>query len=68
MACSGEQCEDTCEADFNQDGVVDGLDFGIMLVAWGDCQTTGCPEDFNADGVVDGIDLGLFLVQWGPCP
>jgi CxxC motif-containing protein (DUF1111 family) len=55
-----------CPGDFNENGVVDGGDLGLMLVAWGSC--TGCPEDLNADGNVNGADLGLMLVAWGVCP
>ena len=59
--------EDTaCLADLNGDQVVDGADFGALLVAWGPCP--GCPEDLNGDGVVDGADVGLLLVEWGMCP
>ena len=55
----------TCPADFNNDGSVDGADFGSILAAWGDC--VGCPQDLNGDGVVNGADVGLFLSAWGPC-
>lgn len=67
LDCVGDPCEDTCESDFNQDGEVNGIDFGILLVAWGICEESQCPEDLNGDGEVDGIDLGLFLVEWGDC-
>lgn len=67
ISCPGEPCEGpSCPADFNGDGVVDGIDFGLELVAWGDCPSP-CPQDLNNDGVVNGIDIGLFLVEWGPC-
>jgi hypothetical protein len=52
--------------DFNGDGVVDGIDFGSLLSAWGDCS--GCQQDLDDDGVVGGIDIGLLLVGWGICP
>ena len=52
--------------DFNGDGVVDGIDFGSLLSAWGDCS--GCQQDLDGDGVVGGIDIGLLLVGWGICP
>jgi hypothetical protein len=67
LSCIGDACEGSgCPADYNDDGVVNGIDFGIQLVAWGDCPQ-GCPEDLNNDGEVNGIDIGLFLVEWGPC-
>lgn len=50
-------------ADLNGDGVVDGADFGLLLVAWGPCE--GCPADLNGDGFVNGADVGLMLVEWG---
>ncbi|NCF38613.1 MAG: hypothetical protein GWP75_00680, partial [Planctomycetia bacterium] len=52
--------------DFNDDGVVDGADFGFLFAAWGACA--GCVEDLNNDGFVNGVDLGEFLAVWGDCP
>ena len=67
ISANGESCGGGgCNADFNGDGIVDGADFGALLVAWGPCE--GCPEDLNGDGVVDGADVGLLLVEWGICP
>lgn len=58
-----------CPADLNDDGVVDGIDLGILLAAWGPCPASGaCPADFNDDNAVDGADLGVLLAAWGPCP
>lgn len=54
--------------DLNLDGEVDGIDFGLLLVAWGscgDCEEAPCPADLNGDCVVNGIDIGLLLVDWG---
>ena len=55
-----------CAGDFNDDGVVDGGDFGNLLAAWGVCS--GCPQDLDGDGFVSGADVGLMLALWGPCP
>jgi len=55
-----------CPGDFNDDGMVDGADFGFILAAWGTCG--GCPEDLNGDGQVNGADVGLVLSVWGACP
>ncbi|MEE2895277.1 MAG: hypothetical protein VX726_05985 [Planctomycetota bacterium] len=55
-----------CTGDFNDDGTVNGADFGALLAVWGQC--TGCPEDLNGDGFVNGADLGAFLAVWGDCP
>jgi len=61
-------CDD--DADFNDDGVVDGDDLGTLLGAWGPCPPpigSGkcCIGDFDSDGVIDGSDLGTLLGQWG---
>ena len=62
----GENCTDlSCPADLNDDGVVDGIDLGLVLGYWG---CTGCPEDLNGDGTVDGGDLGMLVASWGACP
>lgn len=50
--------------DFNNDGVVDGADLGILLSAWGGCDALECSQDLNFDGVVDGADLGILLAYW----
>ena len=57
--CDGEM---DCPGDFNQDGIRDGGDLGIMLAFWG--YPLG---DLNGDGNTDGADLGLFLGYWGDC-
>ena len=49
------------EGDFNADGVVDGIDLGLVLGAWG----TNVPGyDLNNDGVVDGYELAFVLGLW----
>jgi len=53
-----------CTGDLNADRVVDGIDLGILLAAWGGAGAA----DLNADGFVDGVDLGLLLAAWGSCP
>jgi hypothetical protein len=59
--------------DLNGDGLVNGADLGILLLAWGECSPSppgrgvggeGCPPDLNLDGIVDGADLGELLVNW----
>jgi hypothetical protein len=47
-------------ADLNGDGVVNGVDLGILLAAW----SSAGPGDLNGDGVVDGVDLGVLLGAW----
>jgi hypothetical protein len=52
-----------CTGDLNSDGVVNGLDLGLMLGAWSEPG----PTDINGDGVTNGLDLGLMLGNWGLC-
>ena len=47
-------------ADLNGDGVIDGLDLGVLLSQWGGRGTA----DLNGDGIVDGLDLGILLAAW----
>ena len=56
-----------CTGDLNNDLVVNGLDLGILLGAWGPCGAP-CPADLNGDGAVNGQDLGILLGAWGACP
>jgi hypothetical protein len=60
---------DACPADLTGDAVVDGADLGLLLAAWGLCESRppSCAEDFNNDLSVDGADLGQLLAVWGPC-
>jgi hypothetical protein len=58
-------------ADFNGDGVVNGLDLGILLGSWsipagapGCGGNIPCPADLNGDGLVNGLDLGILLSSW----
>lgn len=54
-----------CVADTNQDGVVDGLDFGAWL---GYFNAKHPLADSNLDGVVDGADYGAWLSSFnGGC-
>jgi hypothetical protein len=55
----------SCLADANGDGYVNGADLGLLIASWG--PATGCSVDINGDGQVDGGDLGLLIARWGPC-
>ena len=46
------------------DGVVNGIDLGLLLGAWGPCAGPSCTGDLNRDGSVNGIDLGALLGAW----
>lgn len=56
-----------CDADLNNDGIVDFLDLGLLKAAFFGSDTTA---DLNGDGVVDFLDLGrlkaLFFQPPGP--
>jgi hypothetical protein len=52
-----------CSADLDGDGMVDGIDLGIMLIGWG--SPAG---DVTDDGQTDASDLAAMLGAWGPCP
>ncbi|MDA1007567.1 MAG: hypothetical protein O2800_00995 [Planctomycetota bacterium] len=47
-------------ADFNTDGVVNGVDLGILLANWG----TNNLGDVDHNGIVDGADLAALLSLW----
>ncbi len=60
--------ENICRFDFNNDGAVDGADFGDFGAAFG--SATGDADyseqaDSNSDGVVDGADFGDFGAEFG---
>ncbi len=59
----GTPCGPACAADFNGDGVRDGLDMTVILSNWG---STG--GDCNGDGTTDGLDMTVLLSGWGACP
>ncbi len=52
---------DTCPADFNRDGGVDGSDVEAFFLAWADAMPRA---DVNQDGGVDGSDVEYFFVRW----
>ncbi len=57
-------CSDDAEAmpgDITGDGVVDGMDLGLLISSWGS-DDPAC--DLNADGIVDGADLGELFANW----
>jgi chitodextrinase len=52
--------------DINEDGVVDDLDLGLLLLHYGDTTSPPYPRwDINKDEVVDDLDLGLLLLHYG---
>ncbi len=62
----GEEPPTPCPGGFNEDGIVDGEDFGILLGNLGNMG--GGVGDLNGDNAIEGGDVGLFLGFWGQCP
>jgi hypothetical protein len=60
VATHGPSNGTPCPQDLNGDGVVDGLDLGMLLAQWGGPGTA----DFDSSGIVDGLDLGALLAAW----
>jgi hypothetical protein len=57
-----------CAGDVSGDGVVNGIDLGVMLSSWGPCVAGSCvTADLDGSGIVDGADLGVLLGSWGSC-
>jgi hypothetical protein len=54
-------CAPSNPSDLNGDGVVDGIDLGILLSDWGGPGA----GDLDGSGAVDGQDLGVLLGNWG---
>ncbi len=61
----GDAFGDACDADLDNDNIVAGSDFGLLLGVFG----TADPEaDFDCDGVVAGSDFGFLLGRFGAPP
>jgi hypothetical protein len=60
---------ESCQADVNNDGLIDAQDLGLLLAFWGEdgVNENGWDPDLNDDGVVDAGDLGVLLGFWGEC-
>ena len=57
--------------DLTGDGIVNGIDMGILLANWsipagapGCGGAADCDSDLNGDTYVNGIDLGILLSNW----
>ena len=62
---NGNGTADVCElrpGDVNGDNVVNGIDLGSLLAAWG---INFPAADFNFDGIVNAFDLAIQLANWG---
>ena len=56
---------DTCPGDFNDDGIVNGVDLSFLLGFWG---IPNAEYDLDQSGLIDGADLAILLGYWGRCP
>lgn len=59
MDCAAIEIVAGNPADLNNDGVVNGMDLGILLGNWG-----GPGGDINGDCITNGVDLGMLLGAW----
>ncbi len=55
----------TLLGDANLDGIVNGIDFGILSANYGQPVTSWDQGDFNYDGIVNGIDFGDLSANYG---
>ncbi len=63
----GDQIGNLCDADFNQDCIVNSVDLGVFKVAFFSADPV---TDLDSDGIVNAVDLGLlktlFFLPPGP--
>lgn len=57
--------DDSCPADYDGSGAVDGGDLSVLLGAWASSDPT---VDLSGNDFVDGQDLSILLGLWGVCP
>jgi hypothetical protein len=59
----GDGYGNICDADFDNNGQVDGQDYNTFRYAWGS-SGSGLDADFNSDNGVDGLDYNIFRDKW----
>ncbi|MFK8032481.1 MAG: S8 family serine peptidase [Gammaproteobacteria bacterium] len=57
----GDGFGNACDADFNQDLIVNFLDVEVLMSAFGSSDETA---DLNTDGIVDAGDIEVFKTMW----
>jgi hypothetical protein len=65
LDADGDGYGNVCDADLNNDGVVNGGDIGPFRAALG---SAGGAADFNGDGTVSGGDIGVLRASLGSAP
>lgn len=53
-----------CAGDLNTDALVNSLDFGIFVNAFGS-SCSACPSDLDGNGAVNSVDFGIFVNGFG---
>ena len=61
----GDHYGNRCDADLNNSGLVNTVDFGIFKQAFG---SSNADADFNGDGHVNTVDFGIFKQLFGKPP
>ena len=56
---------DACDSDLDNDGVVAGSDFGLLVGVFGSGDAVA---DLDCDGVVAGSDFGILVGDFGLAP
>ena len=62
---NGDGFGNVCDADFNNDGVTNVIDLGILRLRF---FTGDADADLNGDGVVNVVDLGLLRLRFFTAP
>ena len=62
---NGEGYGNRCDADLNNNGIVNSLDLGLFKA---DYLTTDADSDLNGDGIVNSLDLGIFKALYLKAP
>jgi hypothetical protein len=62
----GDDYGNICDPDFNQNGIVDPVDFSVLKSRFGQ---PGFPDqDLNGNGIVDPVDFSLLKQMFGQPP
>jgi hypothetical protein len=62
----GDDYGNMCDPDFNQNGIVDPVDFSLLKTRFGQ---PGFPDqDLNGNGIVDPVDFSLLKTMFGQPP
>lgn len=65
----GDGFGNICDADLNNDGATNFVDFAIFRKEFGKSDSTkNQNEDFNGDGVVNFVDFAIFRDLFGKTP